>query len=641
MNERVKYYPTDDFCCGRNLDKVETIYSTAPETLINDINDVLELYNIALYFRNNIKLSHWSDEEYDKYKECVGPFESSVKQYFNTLNDESILSTVISVESRYRDDFWELFEQCKMYNRISSNSFNEILSSDKVSVWEIFKQKQTIKKYGDIIREFLLVFYHSPQIIISSQELDRIGKKRYLPDCLSNDDIDGIFMGFIDREERDIGLLKRIEETGLRINPKTRLAAKRKHNSIVEELFADNSGIESKVQIRYEDRPDLAKVYEYEPFNTIITYDINWITDNLDYPTLLNNFIQLFDFADTQMRLQHVSLQSELGIVERTMFPAGPGCYPKGSAFTQKEMIASLQMKSYHNILSENGIRMESLIEWFFCTYLPAEFKAPEFRIPMPSEGTNYAEKCVLLSSAIDSVTRQFTVFGQEGELDFELLQLTSAGIKFGDIPSLLENKYAYGMGQDFQTTAFLLFSDQCMLSYVERIEKPYSTFIELLLDEDILLSAFDERSCRDIRWLESRGFLQIDESGIIAMKNETEVSIIAELYKFEVINVNRLGVDTINVIHSLHERGFIKYCNTLLSEPEVSLLNYYLNRAEFLNGLDLRNRYSHGVQQTSDNEYEHLNHYYILLRIIIMLIIKINDEFCLEEKLRKRKWND
>lgn len=45
------------------------------------------------------------------------------------------------------------------------------------------------------------------------------------------------------------------------------------------------------------------------------SYSMKWIKDNLDYSTLLNNFIYLFNFVDLQMRITLFSKKTELGLL--------------------------------------------------------------------------------------------------------------------------------------------------------------------------------------------------------------------------------------------------------------------------------------------------------------------------------------
>ena len=44
------------------------------------------------------------------------------------------------------------------------------------------------------------------------------------------------------------------------------------------------------------------------------------------------------------------------------------------------------------------------------------------------------------------------------------------------------------------------------------------------------------------------------------------------------------------------------------------------LNRVEFINGLEIRNKYIHGIQQVNMNEEEHKQNYMIFLRLFILL---------------------
>ena len=89
--------------------------------------------------------------------------------------------------------------------------------------------------------------------------------------------------------------------------------------------------------------------------------------------------------------------------------------------------------------------------------------------------------------------------------------------------------------------------------------------------------------------------------------------------------------------IFQLADENYLEFEDTLLSKPESALFNYYLNKAEFINGLDLRNGYMHGVKQTIVDEKHHEFNYFIILRLFIDLIIKINDEFCLKDLWQKQ----
>ena len=77
-----------------------------------------------------------------------------------------------------------------------------------------------------------------------------------------------------------------------------------------------------------------------------------------------------------------------------------------------------------------------------------------------------------------------------------------------------------------------------------------------------------------------------------------------------------------------------MKATSTLFSQPEIDYLNYMLNRSEYCNGLEIRNRYVHGIQQVSNDEEEHMHNCFILLKLFVLLAIKVNDEFYLRDVL-------
>lgn len=72
-----------------------------------------------------------------------------------------------------------------------------------------------------------------------------------------------------------------------------------------------------------------------------------------------------------------------------------------------------------------------------------------------------------------------------------------------------------------------------------------------------------------------------------------------------------------------MEQEGLIYFESTLFSKMEQSYLNYYLNRSEFSNGLDLRNRYLHGTQGNPNDNGEHEHYYFIFLRIFDINTIK------------------
>lgn len=89
---------------------------------------------------------------------------------------------------------------------------------------------------------------------------------------------------------------------------------------------------------------------------------------------------------------------------------------------------------------------------------------------------------------------------------------------------------------------------------------------------------------------------------------------------------------DMIKLLEEMEQKGWIYFSNKLLSNQESDYFNYYLNKSDFANGFDLRNKYLHGTQRKkgSDDELHKMN-YYNLLMLYVIIVIKINDEFCVK----------
>ncbi|GJM78699.1 hypothetical protein HMSSN139_11950 [Paenibacillus sp. HMSSN-139] len=85
-----------------------------------------------------------------------------------------------------------------------------------------------------------------------------------------------------------------------------------------------------------------------------------------------------------------------------------------------------------------------------------------------------------------------------------------------------------------------------------------------------------------------------------------------------------------------MKQKKVIVFESSLLSKPEQEYINYTLNKSQFNNGWDLRNRYSHTQPKSSENDSMHEQNYMIFLRLLILFVIKINDDFCIADMLSK-----
>ena len=272
----------------------------------------------------------------------------------------------------------------------------------------------------------------------------------------------------------------------------------------------------------------------------------------------------------------------------------------------------------------------KNIFQWFFEEYLRCEFGAIGFSYSPPSKGTTVVEKCKLLASAIDGVLKQYRLYCEDGFVNRELLEMSSGHIVFDSLKGCLENKYIYASSDTLLNEMFLLFSDQSMMSFTRKTESKYRTVPELLLSEKIRRDDYEEYQLQDLNWLIERGSIIVTSSGLLTT-NRQRVSILKDLFYNEVICPNYYSDSLNEQLEALIQEGELCYGSTLFSKPEQVYLNFALNKSEYSNGLDLRNRYIHDT--CSQDEAEQRADYAELQKIMVLIIIKINEELCIRER--------
>ena len=154
---RIKYYSSNDLSIGDNLLKCEKILKHFDENKeYSEINDVIELYNISLFFESEFRLLKWSDDEYEFYKEIANKMKRKVYIFFNKITNDNFKEMYENVNFEYKDNFWTLFEKNINKLNISEQNFNDILNSSYINIYNILCNKKTVERYDKIIKDYLI-----------------------------------------------------------------------------------------------------------------------------------------------------------------------------------------------------------------------------------------------------------------------------------------------------------------------------------------------------------------------------------------------------------------------------------------------------------------------------------------------------
>jgi hypothetical protein len=86
-------------------------------------------------------------------------------------------------------------------------------------------------------------------------------------------------------------------------------------------------------------------------------------------------------------------------------------------------------------------------------------------------------------------------------------------------------------------------------------------------------------------------------------------------LYDNEVASFYYYPIAFQDEVKKMYIQKMVFFGETLFSKSEQSYFNYFLNKREFTNGLDMRNSYLHGTQANPEEIQEHEYAYYSYLK--------------------------
>ncbi len=642
--ERVEYYGKSDLIYGHMFNKSIEIMKTFDERKKYSINDILEFYNVLLHLQDFVNDERLTPElRQIVNEENIKKLNATIGKFFSTISNNNFVEIIKQVDFRYRECIWKLVEKYNVYKKISSDVFTEILKNGNVIIERILKNKKLVSAFDNELRNFLLNNIHQSINILIQHYFSKKEKTIYLPQSLSLSDKEKIFLKYIESEDAHMGTLETIAHLPVHkeclISDTTRAKALEKHKAIVEDFFKNKKGIyfSTNIQVSFSESLSEFNAYDfdYNSGNLKITVSCDWIKNNLDYPTLLNNFIYVFGLVDGEFRIRNISKPAMFGLFER-IFSNNTlvNNYQTDGSFQLFNKFSIIEVAAYSEFLkSHTKIRVEEVLQWFFDTYLDNEFGINNFVITMPSVGSTYLEKCRTICSEMESMVKQYHLFASSGYIDHDVIEISSIPVEYSNIASLIENKYIYLDRKKCNNVLYLLFSDQAMLTYLPKRKKTehYDCFFDLLSHSKLNVSEYENHQVKNLQILQEEKIINISKDGNITFANVSEVILLYDIYANEFATTSFYKKYQLNVgLKALESRGWIIYDSHLLSKQESDYFNYYLNKSIFTNGFDLRNKYLHGTQKKRGEDEElHKMNYYTLLMLFILLVIKINDELC------------
>jgi len=634
--ERVKFYSEHDMSCGTNIRNIIEFVNKFNNSNIdeNDINEILEYLNIIKFYNVKKFKNVIINETGGRSNEIIITIKKETGRFIGVHKSYKFLNLYEGVDINYKENFWELIDKYNIYEYIEKADFEYFLRNSNLHYSVILKYAKIIYYFDEVLREHMLQDNTGAEVLLRKYFHNEDIKKynTFLPLSLTEKDKEKIILNYIESEHPNINYIEMIfnspSNSELKIGDRLKLKAKRRYKEEIENLFDGKNGFETGVAIKYPENQEESVIYSIDGMVSECSVSRSWIENNLDLNTLWNNFIYIFEFFDFQMRLNLVSKPNEIGIFERLFTRANSNqLYKDSSAFKHKDMMATIQIHSYVQVLNNYQIRLEEMIEWFFTEYLFEEFGINNYIVKMPTKSSSDFEKCRAILPEIDSILKQYKLYLEDDEIDQELLQVSSSHMFFKDCTSCINKKYIYPIEGIFNTATYLFFSDQSTIFYLPKFNEKYKNFYDLLRCEKVKLNDFEEYQIKHIEWLIENNFVCEDKDGYLKFINYIRISLFGDLYYNEVISYWNCGSELRDEIDILINENVFKMDNKLFTKGEQDYFDYHLNKAKFSNSLDLRNSYLHGTQ-TNDDELHKMN-YLIFLKLIVIIIVKINDDLC------------
>lgn len=627
---RIHLLEPNDFAFGVYFDmSIKYMDSYDDSSVYTDVNDVIELDNV----RQIISNEKVRPEIVEKYKAFIPGIQAKVAKFFNSITDEDFMNVSNSVSRIYTSEFWRLFEKYKCYKKVSSDMFKKHFSTELISLHDILSNKEIVKEYDAEIADFLRGYVLTPELIIDKY-MSKGTHAYYFPQSLKKSEYEELISKYIDSDHPSIGRLQAVEKylsaDGIIISDKLRLRAGERAVELIKKKNVIKINHSIVFSVGFGDTGD--EIFISKPLGDTgrqIIYSEKWISENLNYPTLLNNFKYLFGFVDNLNRCSFVSVASKMGTLESHLGVKGIKEYERGTSFLVDNMKADAELGAYVKELQKYDLRLEDMFQWFFTNYLKEEFGVEGFVFNAPSASGTKLEKCRNLPAEMDGIIKQYSMYLEDGKINRKLFEMSSNPVSISKLSSQIKNKYAYANSENIKKEMFALFSDQCMLSYIEKYGSQYGCLYNLLKEEKINIADYIENYKGSIEWLRDRGCIFIDGDGYISI-NTCRSFLLKELYDYEVLCLQYYTEkELVDEYNNMILQNDIYVDDTLLSKPEQKYFNYVLNKAEFSDGLDLRNKYIHSTYPVDEKiqEYDYIQ----LLKLMIILIIKINEEFCLK----------
>lgn len=625
---------------GYNLVLAEKAIIKYQNATPSNINDVIELYHIKKLLDNNCRLTAWDDDYLNQLKVQVKDYNGIIAKFFKAISVEQIEVIYESIEWGYRQTFWDIIDQFKMFNIISADVLKRIAQENTNDFRTILKCRFIVEKFKGIIRDILLSKSDSAHIIIDkyiARHNSPSDRELFLPSNLTMEDKECIISRYLESDSPNLNYVRLIcqnkdEQKNLILSPLVKVKANKLAEKLNDELMNDERTVivEQKVGIEFSNIEGI-KPCSFKMDNDIpkYTYSVRFIKQ-CDNVQLIANSCYLFNWMNRHFLLELINKNSEVDVLESIAFDMSKNAYPAFNYFLTKNRISLCQLCGYNDILTGMQTSVEQELKKFYEVHLKDKYNYPSLVLNFPNVTDSWLNKCRVLLPELDSVVKQYNTYVEYDEVDIDIIKY-SKPLKVTEGKSLLVNKYFEINKDNIDISRVLhnMFASGAMLNYVEPYkDKHYHCLYDLLSNENtVSYNNYEDHQKHEIDFLVNQNILKKDDNGLLSLFNIEQTIALQSLWEYHACAYWHYNTEGRNALDEMFTKGWVVKNDNLLTTEERKYFSYCLDNSEFTNGLAYRNHYAHGSTPPKDNENIHQTAYFTILKLLTILILKIEDD--------------
>lgn len=576
----------------------------------------------------------------NQLKVQVKDYNGIIAKFFKAISVEQIEVIYESIEWGYRQTFWDIIDQFKMFNIISADVLKRIAQENTNDFRTILKCGFIVEKFKGIIRDILLSKSDSAHIIIDkyiARHNSPSDRELFLPSNLTMEDKEYIISRYLESDSPNLNYVRLIcqnkdEQKNLILSPLIKVKANKLAEKLNDELMNDERTVivEQKVGIEFSNIEGI-KPCSFKMENDIpkYTYSVRFIKQ-CDNVQLIANSCYLFNWMNRHFLLELINKNSEVDVLESIAFDMSKNAYPAFNYFLTKNRISLCQLCGYNDILTGMQTSVEQELKKIYEVHLKDKYNYPSLVLNFPNVTDSWLNKCRVLLPELDSVVKQYNTYVEYDEVDIDIIKY-SKPLKVTEGKSLLINKY-FEINKDnidISRVLYNMFASGAMLNYVEPYkDKHYHCLYDLLSNENsVSYNNYEDDQKHEIDFLVNQNILKKDDNGLLSLFNIEQTIALQSLWEYHACAYWHYNTEGRNALDEMFTKGWVVKKDNLLTTEERKYFSYCLDNSEFTNGLAYRNHYAHGSTPPKDNENIHQTAYFTILKLLTILILKIEDD--------------